>query len=268
LGTLASKTAPTSAIGWSIALRKKTSLQQKAFTCANSAGSAWENPSPAAKQRPSRCTMISATSIDCVLGGAQCVRQFNGNLRDRTPGRKQPHGRACRILEGTKTQPPHRSVQNQARLCRTFPLLWMLLAEVVKRVQSRCRFDDGKLKDVLVSLGQWASFSGSQEFPMRRKEGPRARTIFGLEIAGRPYIGELGDVQGSRLCQARHHCPEFRPLVECIHIPLSGRYLNEPPRIRHARAAQSIIATITTIALLDRLKKNKTPWSADREKRK
>jgi len=62
--------------------RKLTSA--KAFTCANSAGSLGRNPSPP-PTRPSRCTMISATSIVAFSASSMCSTSTATCVIDNRP---------------------------------------------------------------------------------------------------------------------------------------------------------------------------------------
>jgi len=107
-------------------VRKKTHVQQKAFTCANKRRLAWEKSGRPRPTRPSRCTMISATSI-VAFSASSMVRNVNGNLRVSTNSRSRPHA-GLAPWRKTKPQPPHRSaLQKISAPCRTCSITGCLL---------------------------------------------------------------------------------------------------------------------------------------------
>jgi len=186
---------------------KENSLQQKACTGANSAGSLGRKSVAAANKAVHSCTM-DFSYLSCVLGRAQCVR------RQRQPAvidnrAKQASRPGPCALEELKPQPPHASGAQKirARLCRN----WFIIGFVLggrQRVQSAA-IDDEKPKAYCIAIAMGQGFSGSHK-NSERKRGPRQNN-FCLEIAeGLHPGGTWEDVQEARYAQARHHCPRVR----------------------------------------------------------
>jgi len=198
--------------------KEKTHIQQKAFTVREQAQARLAGEkSVAAPTAPSRCTMISATSNRCVLRARLNVFDVNGNLREfeNSPG-SRPHGRPLRLLEKTNHKPPHRSgwQKNQARpLPGLVPLLGFCCGGR-QRVQKSAA---DRLMESLKAFYLYSTFCNGQGFQKRQdserepRKATRARNKVWPGDRRRAYIRRnLGDVQEDRLCQARHHCPEFR----------------------------------------------------------